>query len=123
MDVLITYDIENGRPDPHKPFLTAAEKEGLLFVWKGATHVNRLPNTTLWGVFDTTEAANEAFDRALKKTSQSVGYALKLEKRITTAMRSTFVNSDVRKKPEPRWTGSTSFETSRLHQVNDPFFR
>lgn len=34
-DYLITYDLKSGSPDPHKPFLTAAEKEGLLYVWKG----------------------------------------------------------------------------------------
>jgi hypothetical protein len=27
---IITYDLKSGSPDPHKPFLTAAEKEGLL---------------------------------------------------------------------------------------------
>ena len=28
-----------------------------------------------------------------------------------------------RKVPEARWTGRTDFETSRFHQVNDPFFK
>lgn len=123
MDILISYDIAEGKPDAHKPFLTAAEKEGLLYVWKGASYVNRLPNTTLWGVFDSTAAANEAFDRALKKVGRDLGYTVKVEKRATTEMGSSLVTSDTRKKPETRWTGETGFETSRLHQVNDPYFK
>lgn len=122
MDILISYDIAGGKPDAHKPFLTAAEKDGLLYVWKGAAYVSRLPNTTLWGVFDSVTAANEAFDRALKKVGDDLGYTVKLEKRVTTELVAGYVNSDVRKKPEARWTGKTRFETSRLHQVNDPFF-
>lgn len=122
-DYLITYDLKSGSPDAHKPFLTAAEKEGLLYVWKGADYVNRLPNTTLWGLFDSREAANKAFDRALAAAGKVVGYAVKLEKRITTKMTDTLVTSDKRKEPDPRWTGRSSFETSRRHQVNDPFFR
>jgi len=122
-DFLITYDLKSGSPDAHKPFLTAAEKEGLLYVWRGADYVNRLPNTTLWGPFECKEAANKAFDRALAAAGKTVGYAVKLEKRATSEMAHTVVTSDKRKKPNPRWTGSTSFETSRRHQVNDPFFK
>lgn len=123
VDVIITYDLKSASPDPHKPFLTAAEKEGLLFVWKGASFVNRLPNTTVWGVFNSSEDADLAFDRALKATSQKVGYTINLEKRCTAEMTSPLVVSDHRKKPEEKWTGSTSYKTSQLHQINDPFFR
>jgi hypothetical protein len=122
-DYLITYDLADGSPDPHKPFLTAAAAEGLLYVWKGANYVNRLPNTTVWGVFATKEAADNAFDRALATAAKAVGHSVTMEKRCTTGMDNTSVTSDRRKKPEARWTGRTSFETSRLHQLNDPFFR
>jgi hypothetical protein len=118
-DYAISYDLSVG----HKAFLTAAEKEGLLYVWKGATYVNRLPNTTIWGLFTSGTEANNAFDRALSKASTAIGQKIKMEKRLTTAMSSSFVNSDRRKEPEARWTGNTSFETSRLHQVNDPYFK
>jgi hypothetical protein len=121
-DYLITYDIKADSPDPHKPFLTTAEKEGLLYVWKGTSFVNRLPNTTVWGVFASKEKANEAFDRAKEAASAKIGKAVTLEKRCTTEMSDTLVTSDRRKKPEPKWTGKTSFETSRLHQRNDPYF-
>lgn len=121
-DYLITYDIKAGSPDPHKPFLTAAEKEGLLYVRKGTNFVNRLPNTTVWGVFASKEKAGEAFDRALRATSAKIGKTVTLEKRCITEMSNTLVTSDRRKKPEPKWTGKTSFETSRLHQLNDPYF-
>jgi hypothetical protein len=122
-DYLITYDLEEGSPDPHKPFLSAAANEGLLYVWKGANYVNRLPNTTVWGVFATKEAADAAFDRALSATARTVRREVSLEKRCTVEMSKTTVKSDRRKKPDPRWTGNTNFETSRLHQLNDPFFR
>lgn len=121
-DFLITYDLENGSPSPYKPFLTAAEAEGLLYVWKGTTYVNRLTNTTVWGRFADADAANDAFKRALDAASRKVGYTIDLEKRVTTSMGSSSVISDKRKKPEAKWTGKTNFETSRLHQLNDPFF-
>jgi len=122
-DFLITYDLKSGSPDAHKPFLTAAEKEGLLYVWKGSDYVNRLPNTTLWGLFESKEAANKAFDRALAAAGRTVGYTVTLEKRATSEMGSSAVNSDKRKAPDPRWTGKAAFETSRRHQVNDPYFK
>ena len=82
-DYLITYDLESGSPDPHKPFLNAAQNEGLLYVWKGSTYVNRLPNTTIWGQFSSAESANEAFNRALKAAGISVDYSITIEKRCT----------------------------------------
>lgn len=118
----MTYDIKDGIPDPHKPFLTAAEQEGLLYVWQGATFVNRLPQSTVWGIFNRIVDANAAFDRALTRTGRVVGYTPTMEKRATITMDASNVVSDERKTPEARWTGPTAFETSRLHQVNDPFF-
>ncbi len=120
---LITYDLQDQHPDPHKPFLTAAEKEGLLYVWKGVTYVNRLPNTTVWGIFETAEQADLAFERALTAAGKTLGNKINLEKRATTAMESTLVRSDKRKEPEDKWKGASNFETSRLHQLNDPFFK
>lgn len=121
-DYLITYDLENGSPSPYKPFLSAAETEGLLYVWKGSTYVNRLTNTTVWGRFVNADAANDAFEKALAAASRKVGYTINQEKRVTTMMIAATVLSDKRKKPEAKWTGSNAFETSRLHQLNDPFF-
>jgi len=122
-DYLVTYDLADGSPDPHKPFLTAAETEGLLYVWQGQSYVSRLPDTTVWGVFRTTSDAIAAFDRAIEKAERKVGYSIKLEKRCTVKVDDTTVKSDRRKKPEARWTGASSFETSRLHQLNDPYFK
>ena len=61
--------------------------------------------------------------RALKKAGNSVGCAISLEKRATTSMSPTNVMSNERKKPEAKWTGKSAFETSRLHQINDPKFK
>lgn len=121
-DYLISYDLFTGAGSPHREFLTQAETEGLLYVWRGASYVNRLPNTTLWGVFASRDAADAAFERARAKTEKKVGYKVVVEKRVTTGFEDTIVTSDKRKAPDPRWTGATSFETSRLHQLNDPFF-
>lgn len=85
--------------------------------------MNRLPNTTIWGVFPDAEGACEAFDRARECTERVIGRTITLEKRFATKMASSLAISDRRKKPEARWTGETAFETSRLHQVNDPFFK
>ena len=103
--------------------MTAAERAGLLYVTAGASFVSRLPNTTVWGVFTSAQAANDAFDRALDVTSRQVGYKVVLEKRCTITKAGLLIKSDRRKRPELTWTGDTAFETSRLHQRNDPFFR
>ncbi len=121
-DYLISYDLNTERGSPHKDFLTQAETEGLLYIWKGVTWVNRLPNTTLWGQFASRQEANKAFDRARAKTEKKVGYKVVVEKRATTAFDDASVLSDIRTAPEPKWTGATTFETSRLHQLHDPFF-
>lgn len=121
-DYLISYDLKS-EGSPHKEFLTQAETEGLLYVWKGQSYVNRLPNTTVWGVFDSRAEAIKAFDRALTKTATKLGHSVTMEKRATTAFEDGSVASDRRKTPISKWTGSTQFETSRLHQLNDPFFK
>jgi hypothetical protein len=121
-DFAISYDLKAGNPSPHKAFLDAAESEGLLYVWKGQSYVNRLPNTTIWGVFDNREEANAAFSRALATATAVLGYKVTMTKRLTCEFTNGIVNSDVRKVPDPAYTGVTSFETSRLHQLNDPFF-
>lgn len=120
-DIVIMYDLQKGDPSPHGAFMAAA-REGLLYVWKGATYVNRLLNTTVWGVFSDREAANNAFDKALAAAEKTVGYTIKLEKRMTIEEANTLVNSDKRKVPESKWTGTTAFESLRL-QLNDPFFK
>lgn len=43
---LVSYDLKSGDPSPHSAFLTCAEPEGWLYVFKGK-RVFRLPNTTL----------------------------------------------------------------------------
>ena len=119
---LISYDLKSSDPSPYKPVLDAAEKQGLLYVIKG-TDLHRLPNTTLWGAFATRDAANGAFDRALAAAAKAISRRIVVEKRIVAEMDDFGVRSDKRKPPETRWTGRTGFETCRLHQLNDPFFR
>ena len=119
---IITYDLRSGNPSPYRPFIEEAEKQGLLYVWKGKNKVHRLPNTTLWGRFDGVVAARSAFERALRAASRRVGYAINDEKRVIVRASEVWVKSDIAKAPEPKWTGSTAFRTSRLHQDNDPFF-
>ena len=89
---LITYDLASRTPDAHKPFLTAAEKQGLLYIWKGAEYVSRLPNTTIWGVFASSDAAIKAFDLALSTASKAVGYNIALEKRCVTLFQDASVS-------------------------------
>ncbi|MCJ2096330.1 hypothetical protein MKK67_28075 [Methylobacterium sp. J-072] len=121
-DIMISYDLKTGSPVPYGPFMEAAEKEGLLYVWKGAKFVSRLPNTTVWGVFTDCPTANAAFDRALVAAGKVVGYKITLEKRMTVSYEGAESSSNKRKEPVPKWTGTTAFQTSRLHQKNDPFF-
>jgi hypothetical protein len=85
--------------------------------------VSRLPNTTVWGVFNNLAEANTAFEKALAATTVTVSHPIKLEKRATIQASATQVLSDKRKKPEAKWTGKSSYETSDLHQINDPFFK
>ncbi|WP_331285133.1 MULTISPECIES: hypothetical protein [Methylobacteriaceae] len=121
-DFVITYDLKNGDPPPYGPFIEEAEREGLLYVWRGANQVHRLPNTTVWGRFEDIAAARSAFDKALRRTSRRLGYAINLEKRMTVQADDISVRSDVAKAPVAKWIGSSKFETARLHQLNDPDF-
>lgn len=122
MEFLITYDLKAGNPSPYKAFLIAAEREGLLYVWRGASFVNRLPNTTIWGVFESKDSANEAFDRALATASATIGYKVQMTRRATTKFVDAYVNTDIRREPNPELEGASVFETSRLHQLKDPLF-
>lgn len=119
---LVTYDLEDDSPSPYGEFLVAAKAEGLLYVYKAGAELNRLPNTTLWGNFADKDAVRAAFERALLAAKRKLGYEIVLQKRVITAIRDAYFRSDVRKAPERRWTGSSDFETCRLHQENDPFF-
>ena len=123
-DFLISYDLESESPDAHKPFLIAAEKEGLIYVVKAGSFLMRLPNTTIWGEFGDMDKAIGAFDRALAAASKVVGYTINLEKRVLAPFDTGKVNSNVSKTPETKWTDiASNFRTSRQHQVNDPFFK
>lgn len=120
----VAYDLSAKGEAPHKPFLTEAEKVGLLYVFRGSKYVSRLPNTTLWGHFASRAHVIAAFEKAISKTEQVVGHRVTVEKRlITKGPLDWEIMSDVRKVPNPEWIGQTKFETSRLHQLNDPLFR
>ena len=118
---LITYDLKSTTPDPHKPFLSAAEKQGLLYVWKSPNYVNRLPNTTVWGVFKDKDAAKAAFNAAIAAAANKT--TITVEKVFIARFDGTYCDSDVYKQPEAKWTGTTDFETCRQHQLNDPVFK
>lgn len=118
---LVSYDLKGGDPSPHSAFLTCAEPEGWLYVYKGK-RVFRLPNTTLWGEFADAAAAVAAFDRALAAAERHLGRKVVLEKRIVTRFDPKAAKSDRIKDPDPALTGATDFETCRLHQLHDPFF-
>jgi len=123
-DYLVTYDLADGSPDPHKPFLTAAETEGLLYVWQGQSYVSRLPDNDGVG-----SLSDKRQMRSRRSTEQSRKLSVKWDIRSNwkSGARSKLtilpLKSDRRKKPEARWTGASSFETSRLHQLNDPYFK
>lgn len=119
---VITYDLKDGTPSPYRPFIEEAEKQGLLYVWRGKNKVHRLPNTTVWGRFETIEDARSAFDKAVRRASRRVGYTITVEKRMTVEAADISVKSNVSKAPVPKWTAGSDFRTSRLHQLNDPFF-
>ncbi|WP_201859375.1 hypothetical protein [Microvirga soli] len=119
---LVSYDLKSGNPSPHATFLASAEPEGWLYICKSATKIFRLPNTTLWGVFEDVAAANAAFDRALAAAEAQLGRRIILEKRIVTRLGDWSARSDLMKAPEPRYAGRTDLETCRLHQLGDPFF-
>ena len=118
---LITYDLAERR-SPHQTFIEEAEQADLLYVWKGSTDLWRLPNTTIWGIFPTVDKAKAAFDQALAATEKRLGGKVTVEKRVITGFRDYSVKSDRHKQPAAKWTETSDFETSRLHQLNDPYF-
>jgi hypothetical protein len=122
-EYLVSYDLKATTPDPHKPFLDAAEPEGLLYVFQGTTDVFRLPNTTLWGVFGTIDAAKSAFDRAKATAEKKIGKSVTVEKRIITRLEDWSIKSDKRKAADPKLTASTKLERCRKHQLQDPYFK
>jgi hypothetical protein len=121
-DYLVTYDLKEGVPDPHKPFLTAAEPRGWLYVLEAGTDMFRLPNTTLWGVFKNRDAARAAFDAALADAEKAIGKSIALEKRLISKLDDFFVRSDKRKPADPKLTASTTLGRCRNHQLRDKFF-
>ena len=120
---VITYDLKDGNPSPYRPFIEEAEKQGLLYVWRGRNKVHRLPNTTVWGRFADVGEARSAFAGAIRAASRRVGYTIDVEKRMIVRSSDAWVHSDVAKAPVPKLTVKSAFETARLHQRNDPFFR
>ncbi|MEN5083077.1 hypothetical protein ABE438_11380 [Bosea sp. TWI1241] len=121
-DYLVTYDFKVGASSQYKEFVECAEAEGLLYFFHGTEQLHRLTNTTLWGVFVSTEEAKKAFDRAKAAAEGKVGRKIVLEKRVITLLSGWSILSDTKKAPETKWTKSTKFETCRAHQKNDPFF-
>lgn len=121
--ILVTYDLKKTDPGPHRVFMEEAEKQDLLYVYRGRSgKLVRLPNTALWGVFDDAEGARDAFDKALKVAAKRLGKKITLEKRVITLFEDGFVISDKKRSPEEEWKKATAFETCRAHQLHDPFF-
>ncbi|ATC30990.1 hypothetical protein CA606_00745 [Caulobacter vibrioides] len=119
---LVTYDLKETTPKPHRAFIQAAEKEGFLYVFQGTRDLFRLPNTTLWGEFASCDLATKAFDRAKAAAARSLGVTVYVEKNFFTSLDDWSVTSDRSKAPEARWTGYSKLETCRQHQLNDPYF-
>lgn len=117
---IITYDLK-ATGSPHAEVIKQALAENLLRVWCGGTTVRLLPNTTLWGRFATEKAASDAFNRAVRKAAIVLGHAVVVEKRVTGTLTGAIL-TDKAKNIDPKWTGSTDFETARLHQIHDPYF-
>jgi hypothetical protein len=120
-EYVVSYDLKETAPKPHKEFILAAEKEGLLYVFQ-VTDLYRLPNTTIWGNFDSAEAVKAAFERAQTAAEKKLGIKIVLEKRLISELDDWLIRSNEKKAAEKKWTGSTKFETCRKHQLNDPFF-
>ncbi|QQM29630.1 hypothetical protein JET14_15135 [Martelella lutilitoris] len=121
-DYLVTYDFKDSASKQWEEFVKCAELEGFIYVYNVGEELARLTNTTLWGEFENKTAAKAAFERAQAAAGKKIGRTITLEKRVITKMADVFVRSDKKKKPDSRWTKSTSFETCRAHQKNDPFF-
>ncbi|MBY3094912.1 hypothetical protein HFO65_29970 [Rhizobium laguerreae] len=118
---LFAYDLTASKP-PHAAFIAAALTEGLLYVYTVKDKLCRLPNTTLWGRFETQEAAVAAFNTAKMAAEKAIGAKITLEKRVVLAMNGATFTSDKRKAPDPKWTKGTKFATCREHQAKDPYF-
>jgi len=120
-EYLVSYDLKETNPKPHKEFVLAAEKQGFLYVYK-ADDLFRLPNTTIWGNFTDKDAARDAFEHAKTAAEKKLGITIVLEKRTISKFSDFYIRSDRRKAAEAKWTGTTDFETCRKHQLNDPYF-
>lgn len=120
---LISYDL-NATGSPHKRFLTEAINHNLLFVLSdsGSAHAYRLPNTTLWGQFSSVADARKALFEVAAAVEKMTKVKVVIEKFAVSHLGQARWNSDVKTPLKAAWTGATQFETSKLHQLNDPVF-
>ncbi len=81
----------------------------------------RLPNTTLWGPFDSSAAVKAAFDRARLSAEKRLKKII-VEKWVITKLGSALLNSDKRKAPDAKWKKKAALETCRAHQLHDEYF-
>lgn len=125
MNALITYDLKSGSSDHNDVFLAAAQIQGLIFVVKGrvANTIFRLPQSTVWGQFDSLSEANTAFDSALAITSAVVGYSVEIEKRMSVSFNMHLVRSNDSVPVNPEYIGDDDYETALLHQKNVRSFK
>lgn len=93
---LACYDIKDTTPDPHSTLLALAREHNWNeYIRVDTGHWNRLPNTTLQGVFPTKEAASVAFRKLVLATGRKIKVKVVVEK--VAIMRTTgegFVKSD-----------------------------
>lgn len=95
-DYLVTYDLQQTRPDPHHEFIEQAEAGGWA-VFKWGTQSKkwlRLPNTTLVGEFTDLGAAKAAFDAVKPAIEAALGVSVTVEKFILVAYGAHSFNSD-----------------------------
>ena len=69
---LIAYDLKSTDPDPHSEFRKQAEPQGLSNWIEINGELCQLPNTTLYGSFESRDFAVAAFDRALHATRSKI---------------------------------------------------
>ncbi|MBS0546140.1 MAG: hypothetical protein JSR24_00230 [Proteobacteria bacterium] len=123
-DFLASYDIDSTEHNNHKAMVDAGASKGWTYVFLAPDgKLNRLPDTTLWGVFADRTVALTAFIEAAKLANKQPKTRFKVEKLALTLFEQRAVASNKKKAPNPLLLGKSNIETCLNHQDKDKFFQ
>lgn len=119
---LVSYDLHSSNDAANSAFLDAAANHSLSYLFIENGIVQRLPETTIWGVFDSAAYCNASILDAVVDAELDIGDTITVTRIAITIFEDAFVDSDKVTVYIPALRGSNLLETCLNHQLNDPEF-